>query len=186
MRVEHPYSSLVLDIPVEGEVSLDSLALVFDISRPEITRCNGMSGRQILTPSILVPITAGLAVGSSQRIQSRGPAADVPRFMKEVGSDECSAKAYLSLYPGSYEDAVEEYRLDEEWGKENAWLADAPPPYNTTDAGSAARLETTTGTSKDETSKDETSKDETSKDDRAATSNTKPGEAPSCNPCSIS
>jgi len=120
--------SMVLEVPTWREVTLDSLALAFDISRPEITRCNGMTGRQILTPSILVPISSRLKLGETdiKRMETREPADNVARFMRECSCDIFVAQCYLVLYPDSYVEAVKGYREDEAWEIDQAT---APPPY---------------------------------------------------------
>jgi len=121
------HCSVVVEIPVNDDVTLDSLALTFDISRPEITRCNGMSGRQILTQSILVPLsTNAVTPRTMERMEVSRRDDPAVRFMHEVGCDIYVATCYMSLYE-DYADAVKGYHDDEAWEIDQAM---EPPPYS--------------------------------------------------------
>ena len=122
--------SQVLEIPVFDEVSIDSLALCFDLNRAQITRCNGMSGQQILTSSILVPLAGSVHAGrscSSSRQTGRVSVTGSEKTLKQqqisqlsrkVGCNPCAAHFYLNEC-GTYEDAVAQYKADKEWGEQN-------------------------------------------------------------------
>lgn len=123
-------TSRVLVVPVFEEVTLESLALTFDLSWPQITRCNGITGRQILTDSILVPLsstTYGVALVDRQtdRIAQQQDEKTLEeqklcRFMRESGCADAMAAHFYMTEAKTFEEAVALFKEDKEWGERNA------------------------------------------------------------------
>jgi hypothetical protein len=99
-------------------VTLDSLALVFDTHRAQITRCNGMSGRQILTRTILVPILDAKTIPAMKAMKREDERPLIYRLMTTVGCDAFVAQFYIDFYE-EYETSLQQYRDDEAWAVAN-------------------------------------------------------------------
>ena len=114
----------LLESPTTTETTVDSLALQFDTSRAAITRANGMTGRQILTDTVLIPVTdlqlseeeaqGSLPVTIDEGADSRSGL--ISRFALEMDCDYNTADFYLG-FEEDYDRAVGQYHADKEWGE---------------------------------------------------------------------
>jgi hypothetical protein len=127
-------TSRVLEVPVFEEISFDSVSLAFDLKWPQLTRCNGLTGRQILTDSLLVPLSPASTYGVSLLTDSRQSthrialqqdeatleAQRLSKFLRDSGcGDPMAGRFYLSE-AGSFEEAVALAKEDREWGERHA------------------------------------------------------------------
>ena len=125
-------ASRVLEVPVFEEVTMDSLSLAFDTSWPQITRCNGITGKQILTDSLLVPLSAstyGIPLLADSRQTDRIALQQdektleeqrLCRFMRESGCTDAMAAHFYLAEASSFEEAVALFKEDKDWGERHA------------------------------------------------------------------